>query len=181
VGAVERVDIAMAFKAWPRSWQMDAVSWLDGRTEGGFTREVASHFLFLSRRMFGPLRALSSSCRYADAGRSERSLRAQVMAGPVPVSITGDVGITEQDDHNTWTLTGAQGRVRLRDWSIAEREVDGVWQTAPDAVANEVARARALGRQLDKIAAMTRGEATNLATLDEAFDVQTIVEQILKS
>ena len=36
-----------------------------------------------------------------------------------------------------------------------------------------------LARQLDKIAAMTAHEPTNLATLAEALDVQRLVEAIL--
>ena len=35
--------------------------------------------------------------------------------------------------------------------------------------------------QLDKVAAMTRGQATDLATLDEALDVQRVVEAILRA
>jgi predicted dehydrogenase len=181
VGTPQRVDIVLAFRAWPRSWQMDAVSWLDARAEGGFTREVGSHFLFLSRLMFGPLRFVSATCAYPDAGKSERGITAEMMAGTIPIHVTGGVGTTDKDDHNTWTLTGDKGRIRLRDWSIAEREIDGVWQAPSDAVANEVARAGVLKRQLDKIAAMTRGDATNLATLVEALDVQTQVERILRS
>jgi predicted dehydrogenase len=181
VGAPQHVAITMAFQAWPRSWQMDAVSWLDARAEGGFMREVGSHLLFLSRRMFGPLQFISANCAYPDAGKSERAITAELMAGTIPVHVTGGVGATDKDDHNTWTLTGVNGRIRLRDWSIAEREVDGTWQAPSDAMANDVARAGVLKRQLDKIAAMTRGEATNLATLDEALDVQTQVERILRS
>ncbi len=99
----------------------------------------------------------------------------------MPVSMTGSVGTTEKDDHNTWTITGPGGRIRLRDWSIAEREVDGVWQAPDDAVPNVTARPMILARQLNKVDAMTRGEANNLATLGEALEVQSIVEEILAS
>jgi len=181
VGKPERVDIELAFPTWPRGWQMAAESWLDGRAEGGFTREVGSHFLFLSRRFFGPLCLISARCDYPEAGKSERSIRAELKAGDMPVSMTGSVGTTEKDDHNTWTITGPGGRIRLRDWSIAEREVDGVWQAPDDAVPNVTARPMILARQLNKVDAMTRGEANNLATLGEALEVQSIVEEILAS
>ena len=181
VGKPERVDIELAFPTWPRGWQMAAESWLDGRAEGGFTREVGSHFLFLSRRVFGPLCLISARCDYPEAGKSERSISAELKAGDMPVSMTGSVGTTEKDDHNTWTITGPGGRIRLRDWSIAEREVDGVWQAPDDAVPNVTARPMILARQLNKVDAMTRGEAHNLATLGEALEVQSIVEEILAS
>ncbi len=179
VGTAQDIEIELAFAAWPRSWQVDAASWLDGRKEGGFTREVASHFLFLSRRLLGPLELRSASCTYGSDGKSERAITAELRAGALPVRMTGSVGSTPKDDHNTWTIRGDKGRIRLRDWSFAEREVNGAWQAAPDAIPNEKARPIVLARQLDKVAAMTRGDATDLATLEEAFEVERVVENIL--
>lgn len=179
VGTPERVDILMAFKTWPRPWQMDAVSWLDATAEGGFLREVGSHFLFLTRRLIGPLQLESGTSAYPEPGRSERQITASVKAGGIPVSVIGRVGTTDLDDHNTWTLTGSKGRIRLRDWSIAEREIDGRWQPPADAMPNEKARPLVLARQLDKVAAMTAGAQSTLASLDEALEVQRIVEAIL--
>lgn len=181
IGTPLRVDVEIAFARWPRSWQVDAAGWLDGRAEGGFTREVGSHFLFLSRRFFGPLKLLSSTCKYPEAGRSERTITAELRAGAIPVSLTGGVGTTTKDDHNTWTVTGTAGRIRLRDWSIAEREVGGAWEAPADAVPNEKARPMILARQLDKVHALTRGEPQDLATLQEALEVQEVVEGVLRS
>ena len=39
-----------------------------GRRRAAFTREVVSHFLFLARRLFGPLRLLEASCHIPDPG-----------------------------------------------------------------------------------------------------------------
>ena len=180
IGTPERVDITMTFAQWPRPWQMDAVAWLDRTAEGGFLREVGSHLLFLTQRLIGPLRVIDANTVYPDGGRSERAVQATLSAGAVPITLTGTVGSAPQDDHNAWVLTGSRGRIRLRDWSIAEREIDGVWQAATT-IANDAARALVLARQLDKIAAMTRGEPTNLATLKEALHVQTLVEAILRA
>jgi predicted dehydrogenase len=180
IGKPERIDIALAFAAWPRSWQMDAVSWLDRRAEGGFMREVGSHFLFLSRRLIGPLQLKTHSCTYPDPSQSERHVDATFTTGNLPVRLIGSVGSTSVDDHNTWTLTGSKGRIRLRDWSFAERETDGTWAAPATALANEKARPLVLARQLDKIAAMTHGNPTNLATLSEALEVQTCIEAILR-
>ena len=181
IGTPQRIDIDLAFATWPRSWQMDAVRWLDGPNEGGFTREVGSHFLFLSRRLFGSLKLLSAACEYPDLGLSERNMQASLVAGAVPVRFSGSVGTTTNDDHNTWTLIGDRGQIRLRDWSIAERSVDGVWQVPAGTSGNAKSRTLVLVRQLDKIAAMTRGKTTNLATLNEALDVQICVEVMLRS
>jgi predicted dehydrogenase len=180
VGTPRRLTIDVGFAAWPRPWQADAARWLDARAEGGFTREVVSHFLFLSRRMVGPLADPRGQVRFPDPGRSERSIDVTLRAGDIPVLLTGRVGATPRDDHNSWTLEGDAGTVRLRDWSIAERRgADGGFAAAPDAKPNAEARQIALQLQLDGVARMARGAPHVLATLSEALDVQEIVEGIL--
>ncbi len=180
-GDVQRIDIEIGFAAWPRPWQMDAVSWLDARAQGGFTREVGSHFLFLARRLFGPLTLQSHSVAYPEAGKSERSIAAALTAGSLPVTLSGVVGETDKPDHNIFRITGPKGAIRLRDWSIAEKQdKDGSWREAPDALPNEKMRPLVLQRQLDKVATLTRSGAQDLATLAEAAEVQGVVETILK-
>lgn len=180
VGRPLRIQIEVAFAAWPRSWQTDAAGWLDGRAEGGFTREVVSHFLFLCRRLIGPLHGLTAKAAFPDPERSERTIEAAFLAGDVPVTLTGSVGRTTKDDHNRWLLEGSAGAIRLGDWSVAERRVaDGTFEPAPDALPNEKARPIALRRQLEGVAQLARGEAHHLATLAEALEVQEMVEDII--
>ena len=179
------LTIDVAFASWPRPWQQAAAAWLDAPAEGGFTREVVSHFLFLARRLLGPLQLLSAHVdRPADlcASQTERAITARLLAGTTPVALTGAVGTVTADDHNTWTLAGtlAGQNLRLRDWSWAERGLpDGTWATDPDAAPNERVRPATLRRQLEGVARMTRGEPHHLATLAEALEVQTVVEAIL--
>jgi predicted dehydrogenase len=180
IGTPRRIEIEVGFATWPRSWQADAAGWLNKPMQGGFTREVVSHFLFLSRRLVGPLQDLKGTAAFPDAGKSERHIAATLRAGTVPVTLAGAVGQTTKDDHNIWMLEGDKGAVRLCDWSIAERRrPDGTWQRSPDALPNAQARPLALKRQLEGVAKLARGEPHHLATLAEAFDVQQIVEGIL--
>lgn len=178
-GAPRGFEIDVAFASWPRGWQQGAAGWLDGRAEGGFTREVVSHFLFLSRRLLGPLSLLSSQAEYPFEGGTERRITARLDAGGLPGTLTGAVGTTETEDHNTWTVRGIAD-LRLRDWSVAERgRPDGEWTPDADALPNERVRPLVLKRQLEAVARMTRGESHHLATVSEAFQVQEIVEAIL--
>lgn len=180
VGAPGSFAIEAAFARWPRAWQQGAASWLAGRAEGGFTREVVSHFLFLSRRLLGPLSLLSARTEF-DPAATERAIDARVDAGGLKGTVRGAVGTTDRDDTNSWTLRGV-GAVRLRDWSIAERQrPDGAWVADPTAMPNEKARPLVLRRQLEQVACMTRGEPHRLARLYEALEVQTVVEGILRA
>ncbi len=182
IGPVQRIDISAAFAAWPRGWQQGAASWLSERAQGGFTREVISHFLFLAQRLGGPLRLTEARVSYPPGTGSETAIAARLSAGAVPVTISAGVGITLADDHNITRIQGSTGAIRLRDWSFAEKlSPDGTWHAAPDALPNEKMRPLTLAGQLDKLAALTRGEAMDLATLGEALAVQEIVEGILAS
>ncbi|HYF53864.1 MAG TPA: Gfo/Idh/MocA family oxidoreductase [Salinarimonas sp.] len=180
VGQPRRVTVELAFADWPRPWQADARAWLDAPAEGGFTREVGSHFLFLTRRMVGAFELRRGAAEFPLAGASERGVVADLLAGAVPVHLEGRVGGVAAADHNLWTLEGTEGTVRLRDWSIAERlDSDGSWREALDAIPNERARPLVLRRQLAKVAAMTQGRPHDLASLREALEVQETVEAIL--
>lgn len=182
VGTPRRLTIAVAFAHWPRPWQADAANWLDARAEGGFTREVVSHFLFLARRLLGPLASLEGHADFPQAGRAERAIEATLSADGVPVHLRGQVGGTDLADHNTWTLEGDAGTIRLRDWSIAERMgPDGHFVAAEDALPNDRARLIALRGQLDGVVRMAHGEPHPLATFAEALNVQEIVESLISA
>lgn len=192
-GPSPTLAIDVAFRTWPRTWQHDAAAWLDTPAEGGFTREVVSHFLFLAARLCGPLHLEHATVEPGPAGASERNITATLTARPassptgtpqaMPVALTGSVGTTDADDHNTWTLTpttpGAAA-IRLRDWSFAERQApDGTWHGTGNDLPNAEMRPLVLRRQLEAVDRMTRGEPHRLATVPEALAVQAIVEAIL--
>ncbi len=180
IGTPQSLTIETDFKAWPRDWQMDAASWLAKRAEGGFTREVVSHFLFLTGRMLGEAALLDAHADFPPGDLAETGIEATLVAGDVPVQLTGGVGTTEASDHNLWRLEGDKGAIRLRDWSTAERlGEDGAWRPAPDAMPHTEARPLILRDQLSKLAAMTAGGAHDLATPAEALAVQELVEGIL--
>ena len=95
IGTPQAVQIDLAFARWPRPWQAAAGAWLAERAEGGFTREVLSHFVFVLQRVLGPARVLSSQPDYPADGRSaERALVATLQAGGVPVAVQARVAGT---------------------------------------------------------------------------------------
>jgi len=180
VGKPERLVVETDFAVWPRDWQEGASTWLSKRAQGGFTREVVSHFLFLTMRMLGPVSIEEAHAAFPPGDLAETAIEATLTAGATPVSLLGGVGTTKKSDHNLWRLEGSAGQIRLRDWSTAERlGADGQWAPAPDAMPHEIARPLILQGQLAKAAAMTAGEPHDLATPAEALAVQELVEAIL--
>lgn len=180
LGMPRALTIHAEFATWPRGWQHAAAGWLAKRAEGGFTREVLSHFLFLTRRQLGRLVLLDHAAEYPPGDGAETAVRARLLAGDTPVALSGQVGGTDRSEGNEWRLDAAAGSIRLRDWSLAERlDQAGTFRPAPDALPNETMRPLVLRGQLSKLAALTRGEPQDLATLREALEVQEVVEGIL--
>lgn len=181
VGAPKAITVEADFAVWPREWQMDAVSWLAKRAEGGFTREVLSHFLFLTGRLGGPMVLQGSNADYPPGDMAETAVTCAMTAGATPVALRGGVGAIAEMESNLWLLEGDVGAIRLRNWSTAERlGDDGVWRTAPNTLPHTEARPLILKGQLHKLAAMTAGQPHDLATVEEALAVQEIVEAILQ-
>ncbi|MHA6761925.1 Gfo/Idh/MocA family protein [Streptacidiphilus sp. PAMC 29251] len=81
-GEVVGVELRLLFPQWPRPFQQEA-DWLAGREQGGFLREVASHFVFLTDRLLGPLEPVHTQVAYGP--RSEIGAVGLLTAGTTPV------------------------------------------------------------------------------------------------
>jgi predicted dehydrogenase len=177
LGPIDRVEIELAFARWPRPWQ-DRSRWLARRAEGGFVREVLSHFLFLTQRLLGPLRL--SECRVdfpQEAGAAETAIAARLVAGSVPVGIAGRIG-GEAPDHNRWLLHGRQGAFELYDWYRLKRRINGGWLDVDFGEGSLPALADRA--QLDALQAMLSGTPHPLASFREALGVQECVEAMVR-
>jgi predicted dehydrogenase len=111
LGELREVRIELAFAAWPRPWQAGAGAWLSERAEGGFSREVLSHFIFVLQRVLGPATVRASRPVYPGDGRSaERELSARLEAGGVPVVIEAHIG-GALADANRMLFRGSAGAI----------------------------------------------------------------------
>ena len=177
MGAPEGIDIVVSYPRWPREWQVEA-DWLRLAAEGGFTREVISHFIFFAMRLLGPLRLVRSRPTWpADPALSETHLEARLESvDGLPVSIVGaiDEGRPECQD---LTFRGSRRSWRITDffelWSSEGGSFERVIADPDDVVA--------LFRkeELDGLDACIRGEPHQLATVSEALAVQELIEGML--
>ncbi len=178
IGEPKRVEIELAFDRWPRTWQAAAGRWLAERAEGGFSREVLSHFVFVLQRALGQATVEEAKPDYpADGVGSERALKARLSAGGVPVTVEARVG-GSHPDFNRMTLVGSAGAIEIHDWfGLRRRRDDGDWVPAGTAQGN-----RQIGQaaQLDQLVAMIEGRAHMLSSFAEALAVQETIEAVLK-
>ena len=179
-GELLGVDIVVNYPAWPRAWQIDA-DWLRFRAEGGYTREVISHFLFLAGRFLGPLRLVHASPRYpADPALCELDLLARLeTTDGRPVTIMGTTG-GRQPDRQEVTVKGARISHQFREFYQLWRSDGGPWVEAVDWTTGEDPRRSALQRQLTQVVEWHGGRPHKLATAEEALAVQELVEAMLR-
>jgi predicted dehydrogenase len=175
LGTIERVDIAVAFARWPRAWQ-ERARWLALRRDGGFVREVLSHFLFLTQRLIGPLVIRECRVTYPDDCAAETAIAARLAAGAVPVTLAGRIGGDLADDHR-WRVLGQQGAFEPHDWYSLKRRINGGWLDV-DFGEGEV-RDLSYRAQLDALDAMLAGRPHGLASFREALGVQECIEAML--
>jgi predicted dehydrogenase len=179
-GELLGIDIVVQYPAWPRAWQAEA-DWLRFRAEGGYTREVISHFLFLAGRFLGPLQLRQAAPRYpADPALCELDLLARLeTADGRPVTILATTGGC-QPDRQEVTVRGSRLNHQFREFYQLWRSDGGPWVEAVDWSTGEDPRRSALQRQLTHADLWLRGQPHLLATAEEALAVQELVEAMLE-
>jgi predicted dehydrogenase len=176
IGEPVGADIRLFFARWPRDWQASA-SWLRERAEGGFVREVLSHFVFLLLRLFDECRLEAAGVDWPDDGaRCERAATALLRCGDLPVTVSAAAGGTGPDEV-LFTLRGSRGALRLADWYRASQSDGLEWREAAAAAGDP--RQGAYQAQLTELERFARGEAHRLPDAATALRVQAIIEGIL--
>jgi len=178
-GQLLGIDIVVNYPAWPRAWQIDA-DWLRFRAEGGYTREVISHFLFLSHRFLGPLTLQYASVRYPqDEALCELDIMARLeTADGLPVNIIGTTG-GRQPDRQEVTVKGSEMSFQFREFYQLWHSDGGPWVESIDWSTGEDPRTSALQRQLSELDKWLHGKPSKLATVQEALAVQKLIEAML--
>ena len=176
LGELTGVDIRLHFSQWPRAWQMGAEAWLSRRAEGGFVREVLSHWIYLSERLFGPLMLESHWVAWPGDDRSETHVLAGLRAGALPVTVAGSVG-GAGPDLVEFTVWGERESFRIHDWNRLRISDGSEWVER----LTDLDDPREVGYrlQLDNAAAAFAGEAHSMPSFADALSVQITVERIL--
>ena len=177
MGGRQGIDIVVTYPEWPRAWQVEA-DWLRFAAEGGYTREVISHFLFFSARVLGPLRLVWARADYpSDPDLCETHIAARLEnADGLPVAIFGSVGGV-QPDRQEVTVKGISHSWRIAEFYQLWRSAGGPFTRIDEDPTDP--RAVSLAAQLDQFDLCLKGQPHRLATPQEALAVQDLVEAIL--
>lgn len=127
VGDVRGVDIRLGFPSWPRQFQTEA-RWLAGREQGGFVREVLTHFIYVTDRLVGPLTPMM--VKLESSGQddlAETGSFGVLEAGGVTVSVTGRATVAIPESYD-WYLYGTRRSYWLRDWGQLLVSEGGEWR-----------------------------------------------------
>ncbi|WP_344656120.1 Gfo/Idh/MocA family oxidoreductase [Catenulispora subtropica] len=165
-GDVLGVDIELLFPEWPREFQKDA-RWVAGREQGGFLREVGSHYVFLTDRVLGPLTPVHTEVSYGEEGES--SATGLFSANGIPVRLLGNVAAGPET--YSWTLHGSQRSYRITEWGdLSVGDADG-WKpvTLSGPRGGEDTR-------LAEFVGAVRGRPSTLADFAAGLRVQRVIE-----
>ena len=177
-GEMIGVDIIVTYPKWPREWQKEA-DWLRFKAEGGMTREVISHFLFFSERVLGLLELKWAKVVYPKDDllcETDVLARLETKDGKC-VNILASVGGV-QPDRQEMTIRGTKTSRRVSEF-YKDFESDG-GEFLPLREEPKDPRAVSLKAQLDHLFLNYKGMPNQLASLDEAYRVQTLIEAILE-
>ena len=180
-GKIIRCDLDLHFQDWPRPWHVNA-QWLRDRDQGGWVREVVSHFLFIINRSLGTTSVNDVLISYPDGPEgklAETDLLASLDSGGKPLAIKGTSGGAGPDIVNL-TIRGTNSAVRIWDWYRLQVCEDGDWRDLLGTDRAELGM-NAYTEQLDQLALMIEGDTSLIASFNEALAVQEIVEEILSS
>jgi predicted dehydrogenase len=157
--------LTLRFRTWPRGWQQGAAGWLAGPEQGGFTREVVSHFMFLAGRLFGPGRIVGKEVERGPNG-SETRLRATLQFARGRMTIDAAVE-GEAEEFNRFEVKGSKDVAVMSEWYRLTHS------------GGSIEPARADGYQIAELARLLSGQKSRLATFEEAAAVVDLIEGIL--
>ncbi len=157
--------LTLRFRTWPRGWQQGAAGWLAGPEQGGFTREVVSHFMFLAGRLFGPGRIVEKQVERGPNG-SETRLHTVLQFAKARMTIDAAVA-GEAEEFNRFEVKGSKDIAVMSEWYRLTHS------------GGDIEPARADGHQIAELARLLSGQKSRLATFEEAADVVDLIEGIL--
>ncbi len=172
IGDLRRIELHGYFKQWPRAWQQ--TEWIASKEQGGFIREVFTHFVQIILSCFGRITDISTFIEAADnPAASETGI---IAAGRLKSGATilfngfSNIGI---EDKLALGIYGTKGMLSLENWrELWISDLEGRRRI-------EVQENDHLAELLEEVFAAIEGREAKLVTFKEGMAVQRVIEGLL--
>ena len=176
LGPVAGISINLHVSQWPRAFQVSA-GWLKGRAQGGYCREVFSHWIYLTRRLLGDGTLKHTKIQYPEESTSsETFVQAELNFGGVPVylcGITGGAGPVGVE----YTLWAEKKSFRLSSGGSFQSSDGSDWADEP--IPPREKDRKDILRGLDAVIRVLEGDKRAMPNMVDGLAVQELVEGIL--
>ncbi len=176
LGEIKGVEAQLHLPNWARRRYAEA-PWLMESDQGGFVREVLSHFIYLTERLFGPAIVNYAQCRKGlRQGSAITGVVAELTCGDVPINIHGST-LGWGPDVCNYTVWGEHCSYRVYDLYGLQVTTGERWLDSNTAGTNPTSDWHQ--RQYDQLAAMLDGQTHTLPDFAAGLSVQRLIEGIL--
>lgn len=172
IGDLVKVEFQGYFTQWPRAWQQN--NWISTREQGGFVREIVTHYIQIIQRLFGDIENIHSFIGYPeDLTLSETDIIAKCDISGIPVLINAVAGIGMKEELNL-KIFGSEGVIYLKDW----REL---WVSKVDMIMErvEITETNGLVELLNNVFKAIDGEESNIVDFYEGYKTHKVIEKLL--
>ncbi|WP_425449545.1 Gfo/Idh/MocA family protein [Dethiothermospora halolimnae] len=173
IGELRRIELNTYFEEWPRFWQK--TNWIDTREQGGFVREVFTHYVQLIQMIFGKIKDVDTNIEYPkDSLSCETGImaRASLTSGePILLNGFSNIGMKE---NIALTLYGTEGTISLENWRELWVSSKGKRKERLDFKEHDH-----LVELIDEVCKRIDGKASNVITFKDGYNAQIIIEKLL--
>lgn len=174
LGKLKRIELTAVFPVWPRTWQQN--NWINTKEEGGFVREVFTHFIQLLQSSFGEIDNLQSFVEYPDNPlESETGIVAiGELENNIKLVFNGLTGVDQKEELKL-TIYGEKGSIEMLNWRELFMTLNGGDKTliTPEVVDATYELIDAFYNAID-------GKSNNLVTFEDGYHTTKIVEMLLQ-
>lgn len=172
IGDLRRIELHGYFKQWPRAWQQ--TDWIASKEQGGFIREVFTHFVQIILSCFGGITDISSFIEEAkDPNSSEVGIvaTAKLKRGErILFNGFSNIGI---EDKLALSIYGTKGVLSLENWrELWITDLEG--KRRIEGLENDH-----LVELLQEVFKSIEGKPSRLVTFKEGLAVQRVTEGLL--
>lgn len=173
IGDLLRIELQGYFTYWPRLWQQN--NWIASREQGGFVREVFTHFVQMIQRLFGEMSSITSFIEYPeDRTMSETGIIARAnLKNNIPVLLNGFSNVGMKEDLS-FTIYGTEGSISIVNWGE-------LWISKKDSKKEklDLEHNDHLVELLEEFFKAINGEKANLVTFKDGYEAQKVIEKLL--